>query len=216
MKTILVSTSNPGKIKEIKAILSDFEILPLKEAEARLGKTFVVTEEQDTFEGNALEKAECLFAQSNGEFYCLADDSGIEIDCLDGFPGVKTARWMPADDHTKNLELIKKVDAATSAKPEASTSTSAEADAANAKTAPSRACHYSTCMALIMPNGEKKTFTATIDGQITRAPRGENGFGFDEIFELPSGKTLAEISMEEKNEFSPRRLALDQIKAYFA
>lgn len=106
---ILVASSNKGKIKEIKEIFKDYEVLPLKEAEELLNKELIVTEEQNTYKDNALEKVRGLYEQVGEDYICIADDSGISIDALDGFPGVHTARWLDADDHTKNLHLLDKV-----------------------------------------------------------------------------------------------------------
>ncbi|MBR3144060.1 non-canonical purine NTP pyrophosphatase [Candidatus Saccharibacteria bacterium] len=192
MKKIILASSNQGKIREIQAIIKDAEVLSLKDAEELLGKQIVVTEEQDTFEGNALEKVRGLYEQVGSGYICIADDSGLSIDALDGFPGVFTARWMDADDHTKNLELIKKVDASGDN---------------------SRICHYTTVIAL-KSDTEEKCFESTLDGTVADHCRGDNGFGFDEIFVLPDGSTLAEIDMDTKNQLSPRRKALDELKQY--
>ena len=108
-KNIVVASSNKGKIREIKEIFKDYEVLPIKEIEERLGRKIVVKEEQDTFKDNALEKVRNLFTQVGKDYICIADDSGISINILAGFLGVHTARWMDVDDHTKNLELLKKV-----------------------------------------------------------------------------------------------------------
>ena len=192
MEKIILASSNPGKIREIQAIIKDVEVLSLKDAEELLGKKIIVTEEQDTFKGNALEKVRGLYEQVGPGFVCIADDSGLSIDALNGFPGVFTARWMDADDHTKNLELIKKV-----------------AESGDN----SRVCHYTTVIAL-KSDAEERCFESTLDGTVSTECRGTNGFGFDEIFVLPDGMTLAEIDMEKKNKISPRRKALDALKDY--
>ena len=191
-KKILIASSNKGKIKEFKEIFKDFDVIPLKEAEELLGKELIVEEEQNTFKDNALEKVRGLYSQVGEDYVCIADDSGISIDALDGFPGVHTARWMDADDHIKNLHLLEKVK---DIKKE------------------DRGCHYTTVIALKSKNIEK-TFEYTLDGIVSNEVRGDNGFGFDEIFELDNGKTLAEISMEEKFELSPRKKDLDQLREF--
>lgn len=192
-KKIIIATSNKGKIKEFKDIFKDYDVISKKEAEELLSKEIIIKEDKNTFKDNALEKVRCLYEQVNDELICIADDSGLSIDALDGFPGVHTARWMDADDHTKNLHLLEKLK---DVKKE------------------NRTCHYTTVIALKSKNIEK-TFENTLDGIISDEARGNNGFGFDEIFELENGHTLAEISSDEKYKISPRKKDLDQIKEEF-
>lgn len=191
-KILVVASNNNGKIKEIKEIFTDYDILSISEMEKKLGKKIIVTENQMTFSENAREKVNCLYQEIGDEYICIGDDSGISIDALDGFPGVHTARWMNADDHMKNLELLKRLENVPKNK---------------------RQCHYTTVIAI---KGKEidKIFEYTLDGIISLNVRGNNGFGFDEIFELPNGKTLAEITMKEKLELSPRRKALDMAIEY--
>ena len=179
-KILVVASNNNGKIKEIKEIFTDYDILSISEMEKKLGKKIIVTENQMTFSENAREKVNCLYQEIG------------DIDALDGFPGVHTARWMNADDHMKNLELLKRLENVPKNK---------------------RQCHYTTVIAI---KGKEidKIFEYTLDGIISLNVRGNNGFGFDEIFELPNGKTLAEITMKEKLELSPRRKALDMAIEY--
>lgn len=191
-KILVVASNNNGKIKEIKEIFTDYDILSISEMEKKLGKKIIVTENQMTFSENAREKVNCLYQEIGDDYICIGDDSGISIDVLDGFPGVHTARWMNADDHMKNLELLKRLENVPKNK---------------------RQCHYTTVIAI---KGKEidKIFEYTLDGIISLNVRGNNGFGFDEIFELPNGKTLAEITMKEKLELSPRRKALDMAIEY--
>ena len=191
-KILVAASNNNGKIKEIKEIFNDYDILSISEIEKKLGKKIIVTENQMTFSENAREKVNCLYQEIGDDYICIGDDSGISIDALDGFPGVHTARWMNADDHMKNLELLKRLENVPKNK---------------------RQCHYTTVIAI---KGKEidKTFEYTLDGIISLNVRGNNGFGFDEIFELPNGKTLAEITMKEKLELSPRRKALDMAIEY--
>ena len=190
MKKIVVASNNKGKIKEIKEIFKEFDVISLKEVEEKLNKKIELIEDKETFKENAIEKVKCLVNQIDVDELCLADDSGLSIDALDGFPGVYTARWMDADDHTKNLELIKKLDGISNR---------------NAK--------YTTAIAI----ADKKMINVIeshLEGEITKEPRGNNGFGFDEILQIENGKTLAELSMEEKNEISSRKKALEEIKNF--
>ena len=181
---IIVATGNKGKLKEIKEIFSLFDVVSNKEA----GFDIKVEEDADSFAGNAIKKAKAI-AEASGEI-SLGDDSGIQIDYFNGWPGVKTARWMEGTDHEKNLAILEKM-----------------------KDVPKeqRTAHVVTTIAVV--DGENHYFVGehVLDGIIATEPRGENGFGFDEIFELPCGKTLAEISSEEKNEISPRKKALEKV-----
>ncbi len=192
MKCVLAATSNKGKIKELKEIFTDYEVLSLKEIENIIGKKINIKENKLTFKDNALEKVRCLYNEVEKNYICISDDSGISIDYLNGFPGVHTARWMDADDHTKNLHLLEKLKGIEKEK---------------------RTCHYTTVIAY-KNKDEEHTFEYTLDGIISNEPRGNNGFGFDEIFELENGKTLAEISTEEKLKISPRKKSLDKLRKY--
>ena len=147
-------------------------------------------ENQNTFEGNAKEKLLCLLKNVNDDTLCLTDDSELSIDALDGFPGVLTARWSNLDNHTKNLELNKMLDKCKN-----------------------RNATFTTVIAI----GDKNLINIVrydIRGKIVKKARGNNGFGFDEIFELENGKTLAELNIEEKNDISSRRHALEKIKDF--
>lgn len=139
--------------------------------------------------GNAIKKAETIAKALNGKM-CIADDSGIEIEYLDGFPGVLTKRWHEGTDRERNLEIIEKLKGVPKEK---------------------RKITFSTAIAI--SNGEKTICEiGKIDGFVAEEIRGENGFGFDEIFELEGGKTLAELSQEEKNEISARKVALESLQ----
>ena len=192
MKQIVLASNNKGKINEIKKVFKNYDVLSISDMEKILNKKLIVTENGDTFRKNALEKATTLYNQIGDEYLCVGDDSGISIDILNGFPGVYTARWLDKDDHFKNLELLKKLKGVLKEK---------------------RTCHYTTVIALKGKN-IIKTFEYTLDGVISDSPRGENGFGFDEIFELSNGLTLSEIKLKEKVKISPRKKALMMIKMY--
>ncbi len=181
-KQIVMASGNKGKIREAQEILKDYEIIPMNE----VGIDIDVEEDQDTFEGNARKKAETIAKTLNGKM-CLADDSGIQIEYLDGFPGVNTKRCHNGTDRERNLAIIEKLKGVTKE---------------------NRKVKFVTVMAI--SDGKNTIFaTGVIDGYIAENPRGENGFGFDEIFELEDGRTLAEISAEEKNQISARRRALE-------
>ena len=184
-KQIIMASGNKGKIKEAQEILENYEIIPMNE----IGIEIDVEEDQNTFEGNARKKAETIAKKLEGKM-CLADDSGIQIEYLDGFPGVFTKRWHKGTDRERNEALIEKLNGVPHEK---------------------RKITFITAMAL--SDGEKTiTSVANIDGYVAQCPKGEKGFGFDEIFELEDGRTLAELSAEEKNQISARKKALELLK----
>ena len=185
MKEIVIASGNAGKIKEAQEILNEYKIIPMKE----FGINIDVEENEETFEGNAIKKAEAIAKHLNGKI-CIADDSGIEIEYLNGFPGVHTKRWHTGTDRERNLAIIEKL-----------------------KDVPKEKRKIKFITALAISDGENIiSATATIEGYVAENVRGENGFGFDEIFELENGKTLAEISQEEKNQISARKKALEALK----
>lgn len=183
MRNIIVATNNEGKLKEIREILKGYNIKSLKE----IGCSIDVVEDCDSFEENAKKKAKEI-----SEFLskpCLADDSGLCIDYLDGWPGVNTAREVgrSKEDFNIILEKLKNV-------PE------------EKRTAKAICCiAYYNKGKVVVGKGE-------LVGKIAFERRGENGFGFDVIFELENGKTLAELTDEEKNRISIRYLALMDLK----
>lgn len=184
-KQIIIASTNKGKIKEAQEILEEYEIIPMSE----IGIDIDVEEDQEIFEGNARKKAETIANKLEGKL-CLADDSGIEIEYLDGFPGVYTKRWHKGTDRERNEALIEKLNGVPHEK---------------------RKIKFITAMAL--SDGIKTiTAVADINGYVAESPKGDNGFGFDEIFELENGKTLAELSSDEKNKISARKKALEKLK----
>lgn len=185
MKEIVMASGNKGKIKEAGEILEDFKLVSMKE----LGIEVDIEEDKDTFAGNAIKKAEEIAKLLKGKL-CLADDSGIQIEYLDGFPGVLTKRWHEGTDKERNLAIIEKL-----------------------KGVPREKRKISFVTAMAISDGKKTICEiGKIDGYVAEEARGEFGFGFDEIFELENGKTLAEISEEEKNKVSARKLALEKLK----
>ena len=182
---IIMASGNKGKIKEAQEILEEYNIIPMKHYDIQIE----VEEDQDTFEGNAIKKAETIANILEGR-KCIADDSGIEIEYLGGFPGVQTKRWLEGTDRERNLQILEKL-----------------------KDVPKEKRNIKFVTAIAISDGKNTTSAvAAIQGKVSSEVRGENGFGFDEIFELPNGKTLAEISQEEKNEISARRKALEILK----
>ena len=185
MKEIIIASGNKGKIREAQEILNEYNIVSIKD----VGLDIDVEEDGKTFEENAIKKAETIAKELKGKF-CIADDSGIEIEYLDGFPGVHTKRWHNGTDRERNLALIEKL---------------------KKKKKEKRKIKFVT---VIAASDGKNTICekGIIEGYVTEKPRGDNGFGFDEIFELDNGKTLAEISDEEKNKISARKIALERIR----
>lgn len=183
-KEMIIASGNKGKIKEVEEILNNYKVIPLKET----GIDIDVEEDKETFEENAIKKATVISKKLNGKV-CISDDSGIEIEYLNGFPGVFTKRWHCGTDRDRNLEIIKKLDGV---KKE------------------NRKVKFITAIA-VAKGDEVVTSVEELNGYIAKEVRGKNGFGFDEIFELENGKTLAELSNAEKNEISARRKALNKI-----
>jgi XTP/dITP diphosphohydrolase len=186
MLKILVATANRGKLHEIQALLAD---LPLMLVIPRdLGLLLEVAETGDTYAVNAALKA-TAFARRAG-LLALADDSGLEVDALGGLPGVRSARFSPlpgANDADRRGYLLLQL---------------------GGKPGPWTA-HFHCTVALAEPDGNIVYFEGDCPGEIIPSERGENGFGYDPIFLLPElGRTMAELSMAEKNELSHRARAI--------
>ncbi len=185
MRTLLVATHNQGKIREYRSLLAD---LPLAITWLdQEGVTFEVEETGSTFAENACLKAE-QYANLTG-IWTWADDSGLEVDALDGEPGVLSARYggLGLDDRDRYLRLL----AALQAQPAAP-----------------RTARFRCVVAIAAPGGPIYTAEGVIEGVIVDEPRGEFGFGYDPIFYLPDyGVTMAELSPAVKNRISHRGLA---------
>ena len=185
MKEIIIASKNKGKIKEVQEMLEKYKVISIKD----IGIEVDVEENEKTFKGNAIKKAETIAKLLDGRI-CIADDSGIEIEYLNGFPGVLTNRWHTGTDREKNLALLKKL-----------------------KGVPKEKRKITFVTAIAASDGKKTICEiGEINGFVAQEIRRENGFGFDEIFELENGKTLAELSQEEKNEISARKIALEKVK----
>ena len=186
MKKIIVATNNKGKLKEIREILTDYELLSLEE----VGINVKVKEDENTFRGNSLKKANEIFKVAN--MPCIADDSGLCIDVFDGWPGVETARFLgdKASQEDRNKYILEKMK-------------DKSGEERNAKV---------VCDIAYVDNENTTVVEGIIEGKISKEERGSNGFGFDSIFELKDGRTLAELSEKEKNDVSSRRIALEKLK----
>lgn len=185
MHTLIFATNNRNKVAEIQSLVGcNFEIIPLKEA----GIEIEIPEPHDQLEANALEKAVTIFKLTNQD--CFSEDTGLEIAALGGAPGVKSARYAGENSNAMaNIDLI------------LSKMTGIE----------NRAAQFRTVICLIWKN-QTYYFEGICKGQILTTMQGENGFGYDPIF-IPDGasKSFANMTMEEKNQFSHRKKAVTQL-----
>lgn len=194
---LLFATNNQGKLKETRLILRSlpFEVLSIPEADKQVSANLTqidVKEIGSTFEQNALLKARD-FSQQSG-LLTAADDSGLQVQALGGFPGVRSARWMKGSDRDRTLGLLKKL--------------LGQVD---------RSAQFVTVICLLNPeNGSKQFFRGEVTGSIATEPKGGAGFGYDPIF-IPTGynQTFAQLGVETKNQLSHRRQALERLKKYF-
>ena len=182
MKYVL-ATHNPGKLKEMGAILARFgvEVVSPKD----LGLTVDVEETGATFAEHAMLKAICAAAQRPA----IADDSGLCVDALNGGPGVYSARYggEGLDDRGRYMLLLN-----------------------NMRGQTTRAAHFACAIACAFPNGDTLTAEGRCDGTIAFAPMGEGGFGYDPVFFVPEkAKTFGQLTAEEKSAISHRGRALE-------
>lgn len=191
MRKIIFATGNEGKVREVQAIMSDMDVqvCSLKEA----GIAVDVVEDGSTFEENAVIKAKEVAKLTDA--VVLADDSGLEIDYLNGEPGIYSARYLGEDTPytEKNQIILERMQPA--GKEE-------------------RSARFVCAMAAVFPDGSVITTSGVMEGEIAYERKGNNGFGYDPIFYLPEYRmTSAEISSEEKNKISHRGKALQLMKA---
>ena len=186
---IIFATGNEGKMKEIRMILADLgmEILSMKEAKVQLE----IEENGSTFGENAEIKAQAVWNITKD--IVLADDSGLEVDYLNGEPGVYSARYMEGSSYeVKNRTIIDRLK-----------DTKVE----------ERTARFVCAIAAVLPDGSVLHTEECVEGLIAHEPAGTNGFGYDPIFYLPEyGKTSAQIPLEKKNEISHRGKALEAMK----
>jgi XTP/dITP diphosphohydrolase len=186
MRTLVFASSNAGKIVELQALLGDGWVV-------KSAKDFPfipeVDEDRDTFAGNAAKKAH-TFAKATG-VWALADDSGLEVDALDGRPGVYSARYAPTAEE-RITKLLGELNGVADAK---------------------RTARFRCVLCLAFPDGSEQLTDGVCEGRIGRAPRGAGGFGYDPIFELPGGKTMSELTRDEKAAVSHRGHAFRKMKA---
>ena len=190
MSKLLLATNNQGKVHEFQYLLQGipFELM----TPAQLGLELEVAEIGDTYKENARLKA-LAFAQASG-LLSLADDSGLEVDALNGEPGLRSSRY--AGERAKDTDRVSFL-------------------LAKLKDVPpeKRAAHFRCVIALAWPDGRVKYCYGKCDGTITFAPRGNEGFGYDPIFYFPEfGKTMAELPAEIKNRVSHRAPAAQEAR----
>jgi XTP/dITP diphosphohydrolase len=200
MKRVLVATSNPGKLRDLTGAALPFqiEIVPLPLAELP-----PVIEDGATFEANARKKAEAYSRYAPSEIV-MADDSGLEVDALDGAPGVHSARYAAdephaaetnTDDEANNAKLIREIKKVSAEK---------------------RTGRFVCWIAVARDGKTLAVFEGKAEGVILEEPRGTNGFGYDPLFYFPEiGKTFAELSAEEKAKYSHRGTAFRKFLEWY-
>jgi XTP/dITP diphosphohydrolase len=186
MDKLLIATNNKGKVKELQDLLKDtgFELV----MPADINLDLEVEEDGKTYNENAAKKA-LAFAQASG-LVSLADDSGLEVDTLDGAPGLYSARYHPkpgANDADRRAYMIE-----------------------NLRDKPRPwAAHFHATIAIAVPGRDVHVVEGNCHGEIIPEERGTGGFGYDPIFLFPElNKTMAELEMEEKNRLSHRAKAV--------
>jgi XTP/dITP diphosphohydrolase len=188
---LVIATKNINKIKEIKEKFSDFSDLEIGSL-LDFSNLPEVIEDGCTFEENAIKKAREYSAFT--VLPVLSDDSGIEIESLSGEPGIRSARYAgeKADDNKNNDLVLEKMKGVPDGK---------------------RNARFVCVIAIILPDKKEYLAKGICEGQIIKKKIGKNGFGYDPIFYIPRvGKTMAELTIMEKNKISHRALALDKAK----
>ncbi|GBD28261.1 Non-canonical purine NTP pyrophosphatase [bacterium HR31] len=192
MKRIVLATRNEAKSAELQRMLAD---LPL---EVRTLRDYPhvppLPEEGETYEANARSKALAVARWLNE--VALADDSGLEVDYLEGQPGTRSARFLGNDatDEDRNREILRRLEGVP---PE------------------NRTARYRAVVAVAFPDGRVYTFEGTCEGAIALEPRGTGGFGYDPIFYLPElDRTVAELNPQEKDLISHRGQAVRKAREF--
>ena len=190
MPELLLASTNPGKIREYRSLLNGlgYQIVTL----AGLGIAKIATEPGNSYEQNARIKA-ATYAKSS-QLLTLADDSGLEVDALGGEPGIRSARFAGKD--ATDADRVKILLAKLASIPWEE-----------------RTAHFKCVIAIVTPEGRLELCHGECHGIIAFKAKGENGFGYDPIFYLPDmGKTMAELSLEIKNQISHRGQAARKVQ----
>jgi len=185
-KKLVFATNNAHKLDEISSILGEkVELLSLKDIHCHVD----IPETADTLEGNAMLKAEYIY--KNYGLDCFADDTGLEVEALNGAPGVYSARYAGGEEHNAEANMQKLLQ--------------------NMQGVQNRKAQFRTAICLIL-DGKKHLFEGIVKGEIIKEKRGSSGFGYDPIF-VPEGytKTFAELGNETKNKISHRALAVEKL-----
>ena len=185
---VTVATANPGKLRELASLIG-----PDLDLRAAPDDYPSPPEEGDSYLANARLKARALWKRMNGA--ALADDSGLEVDALSGRPGLLSARYAPSAE-ARNRRLLEEL---------------------GERRGDARRARFRTALVLVLADGREISAEGTCEGQITAAPRGDGGFGYDPVFLFPAlGRTFAELSAEEKNRCSARAAAVRALLAELA
>ena len=190
LKELIFASHNKGKIKEIKELLAPLNIAVKTSDDIEIPD---VEETGTTFAENSLLKSSAI-AKITG-IACIADDSGLCVDALNGAPGVYSARYAPNRDFNKGMDKL-----LTEMKESANKS---------------RSAHFSCVISLTYPDGKYEIFEGRVDGHIAEKKQGNGGFGYDPLF-IPDGfdKSFAELGSEIKNNISHRARAMQKLLAY--
>lgn len=190
LKELIFASHNKGKIKEIKELLAPLNIAVKTSDDIEIPD---VEETGTTFAENSLLKSSAI-AKITG-IACIADDSGLCVDALNGAPGVYSARYAPNRDFNKGMDKL-----LTEMKESANKS---------------RSAHFSCVISLAYPDGKYEIFEGRVDGHIAEKKQGNGGFGYDPLF-IPDGfdKSFAELGSEVKNNISHRARAMQKLLAY--
>ena len=185
-KKFVFATNNAHKLEEVTAILGDkIELLSMKDIHCHAD----IPETADTLEGNALLKARYIFENYNMD--CFADDTGLEVEALDGAPGAYSARYAGGEGHDAQANMLKLLH--------------------ELEGKENRKAQFRTAISLIL-DGKEYLFEGVIKGEIIREKRGDSGFGYDPVFK-PEGyeRTFAELGNDVKNKISHRALAVQKL-----
>lgn len=190
--SLVLATRNPGKVRELRQLVDDLPALQQVQVlgAADLDEVPEVAETGVTFEENARLKSRAVAQTTN--LPAIADDSGLTVDVLGAAPGVWSAMWSgKTGDDQANIDLL--------------LAQLADVDERRLT------AYFSSTVVLTLPDGTERVRSGRVDGRLTRQQRGSNGFGYDPIFLLPDGRTLAEYSDEEKNAISHRGNAFREL-----
>ena len=186
---IVIATTNQNKLRELKELLTGFDVQLLSLTD--FPDCPPVVEDGESFAENALKKAQTICAHTG--LLTIADDSGLEVDCLEGRPGISSARYAGegVDDRKNYEKLLQEI---------------------NGIAPENRGARFRCVLAIAAPSGRQRIVAGEYRGFIITEPRGENGFGYDPVFlDTTSGLTFAEMTPEHKNQISHRACALQEL-----